>query len=229
MKQVVLISCLLITGCARCTERAPAPRHKRQTDLRSVLMVVFPEYRGARVTSGEARLTRVVNGPAAEAEAAAVKALEANQFVRQAQLWVRAPYQARIAGTQWVIAVSLDASIVERLYMSPAAMSTGDMTMWYPRGAEARRVEREVFDLQLAYDTSADTRAIFLTRQLVRLLLSNGQWRAVSLPVNWEQDGGASDAAFDAALTEQGTNATISIHRAGLTVSLHYSLVTDEP
>lgn len=230
MKHVVLISCLLITGCARCGSREATPaRQKRQTDLRSVLMLAFPEYRGARVTSGEASLSRVVEGPDDEAEASAVKTLTANQFERQGEKWVRAPYQVRVSGKRWVVTVPLDASVVERLYMSPAAMSTSDMTMWFPRGEAARKVEREVFDFRLAYLATADTRAVFLTRQLVRLLLSNGQWQPQTLPADWEQDGGASDLAFDASLIEQSTRGTITIHREGATVSLHYSLVTDEP
>ncbi len=223
---LVLLGAVLIT----CTKSAPPepPHTKRQTDLRSTLIVIYPEYRGTRVSRGEARLTRIVKGPAEDAAAIATETLKANQFVKDGAAWVRAPHQVFIDGTQWVVTVPLNQPTVEKLYMAPTAMSTGDLTMWFPRGAKAPATVREQFDLTLEYLAQPEGRSVFLTRQLIRLLLGNSQWQASLLPVDWDNDAGTSDGPFDARLEEQSTHASLEIHRLGPSVSLHFTLVTDE-
>ncbi len=218
---------LLISSCARCQGTPERPHTKREIDLRSTLLIAFPEYRGAQVTSGSARLTRTVKGSASEAEAAALKTLEANQFTRNGQLWSRPPYTAWVSGSTWAVSVPLDDATVGKLYMAPTSMSSGDLAMWYPREPAKFAIEREVFDFELHYEATPD-RAAFLTRQLIRLLLGSGQWRALEIPSDWDVDGG-QPPEFDARLEQLSTHATLKVHRAASAVTVEYSLVTDEP
>lgn len=178
--------------------------------------------------SGQATLTRTVTGPATEAAKLARSTLEVNQFAPQGPRWVRVPYQATIEGRTWAMSVPLDQATVEKLFAAPTAMSTRDLAMWFPRGA-ALPTEREVFELSLTYEAT-EARAIFLTRQLVRLLLGSGQWRARLLPAAWATDDGTTTHdAFEARLEEVTTHAVVSVRREGGSVELHYTLVTDEP
>jgi hypothetical protein len=156
----------------------------------------------------------------------AVKTLETNHFVASGQSWVRDPYLAQISGTTWVLSVPLNQPTVERLYSAPTSMSTADLAMWYPR-EKSVVIEHEVFDLTLNYTTSPPMRAEFLMRQLVRLLMGNGQWRSSALPTGWDVDGGQPQP-FDVRFDELSTKATLRVHREGADVSLQYTLVTDE-
>ena len=234
MRLSVLISVAMLSGCARCqsagTPDAGAAHVRRQTDLRSALLIIFPEYRGTRVTSGIARLTRTVTGSADAASAAAKKTLEVNGFAssNEGAVWSRPPYEARVDGATWVIAVPLDQDTVERVYMAPTAMSTADLAMWFPRAPMPFATANEVFDLELRYDASPEPRSTFLTRQLVQLLLGSGQWRALELPEDWNVDGG-QPGLFNARLEQVSSHASFTIRREGHSVSLHYTLVTDEP
>lgn len=216
---LVLISCTKPAG--------PRVEHvKREIDLRSTLLIIFPEYRGAQVVSGAAKLTRVVAGAPQSNEALALKTLELNRFMKRGEVWVRDPFEVSIEGSTWSIAVPLDQGSVERLYMAPTAMGTADLGMWFPRD-KSIAIEREVFDVTLTYETAPFIRAEFLTRQLVRLLLANSQWRATALPDGWDVDGG-QPLPFEARLEEVTSHASLTVHREGNVVSLHYILVTDE-
>lgn len=232
MKWSALALFFVSASCSRCSEPlvidAGAPHVKRQTDLRSTLLIAYPEYRGTRVTSGRALLTRRVLGVPADAEAAAVKRLEANQFVRSGEAWVRAPYKATISGAHFTMEVPLTQETVDTLFMAPNAMGSTDMAMWFPRGAGALPVASETFELELSYVASSPHRAEFLTRQVITLLLGNSQWRAPNLPTGWAVDGG-QPAAFDTVIEQPSNHATLAIRRAEAQVFLHYTLVTDEP
>ncbi len=232
MKRCVLALLLVSSSCSRCGQPqvidAGAPHVKRQADLRSTLLVAYPEYRGTRVTSGRAVLTRRVLGEPAEAEAAAMKTLESHQFARSGEAWVRAPYKVTISGAAYAIEVPLDQDMVGKLFMAPTAMGSTDMAMWFPRGAGSMPVAFETFELELGYLASSPHRAEFLTRQLITLLLGNSQWRAPRLPLDWDVDGGQPDA-FEALLEQPSNHATLAIRRAQSEVFLHYTLVTDEP
>ncbi len=210
-----------------CSKPAPKVEHvKRETDLRSTLLIIYPEYRGARVTRGAAKLTRVVSGSASTNEALAVKTMELNRFMKRGPTWVRDPFEVSLEGSTWSIAVPLDDESVGRLYMAPTAMGTADLGGWFPRDTSIA-IEREVFDVTLDYETALESRAEFLTRQLVRLLLANGQWQAPLLPAGWDIDGG-QPLPFEARLEQLTTHALLTIRREGVAVSLHYVLVTNE-
>ena len=63
---------LAVVGCSKCGSKASVPdgavtltapgSHRRSTDLRSAIMVMYPEYRATRVVRSHATLTRHLNG-----------------------------------------------------------------------------------------------------------------------------------------------------------------------
>ncbi|MBL9039192.1 MAG: hypothetical protein JNG84_11790 [Archangium sp.] len=228
---------VVASGCAKCGASAKAstvdagvaarPHQLRQIDLRSAMMVVFPEYRGAFVKQGSAALTRTVNGPLEKfAEAAFTK----NQFTRSADgsAWLREPFVARVNAPTVAIEVPLDAPTVEKIFNAPNALSTLDLAMWLPKDA-ALETEREVFELTLTYETATEGRSAFLARQVVRLLLGNSQWTASpALGDAWDTDAGFPEV-FEATLLEASTGASVWFHREGRTVRVRYTLLTNEP
>jgi hypothetical protein len=245
-----LLAALLMTaGCSRCSKTqvvdAGAPAQvvtnepKRfSTDLRTVLITIYPEYRGTTVISGVARLTRTLVGQDDWANRA--RALYAKNRVTET------PSDSGVEGTQdlfhlriapspggatAVIELPVDGDTIGKLYTNPVSLSSMQLGQYLPR--EGVTIDRDVFDFRLEYQTSTERRASFLTRQLVELMLGNGQWKAGPLPAGWEpnfEDGGygAVPSSFEVTLTGVVDGATVTAAREGTRVTLVYRLVTSQ-
>lgn len=233
-------------GCSRCSKEtvvdAGAPvvvvkEPKRfSTDLRTVLLTIYPEYRGTNLRSGVARLTRTLVGQDDWAKRA--RELYAKNRVTEtpADAGVEGTldlFRFRIAetpgGATAVIELPVDGETIGKLYTNPASLSSMQLGQYLPR--EGVTIERDVFDFRLEYDASTEKRAAFLTRQLVELMLGNGQWKPGPLPSGWEpnlEDGGYGGVpgSFEVTLTGVVDGATVTLTRDGTRINLEYRLVT---
>jgi hypothetical protein len=201
---------------------------KRSIDLRSALLIAFPEYRGAFITEGSAVLIRRY---AALPEEALARALEANRFTAAPDGgFSRPPFHlARPAPSTLALTLPVDMATVEKVLQSPMSISSMEMGLYLPRGLE---VDDERYALTLHYRAQSPSRGAFLARQVLELLLANGQWVPGPLPDGWEprpDDGGygAVPEAFEVRLTERGSGATLDVWRDGAEVRVKYQLVTD--
>jgi hypothetical protein len=224
--RALVVTLLLLSGCARCKSAPPAPHLKRSMDLRTALILSFPEYRGAKVLDGHATLTRTVSG--VESLAPLLK-----------DLHVPPPLELRLVreGTPGELSVTLPMTdeLVGSVYSSPRAISTGEMALYFPR-AKGLVTERESFELTLHYRGSTLHRAAFLSRQVIELLLGNQQWAlrdggAEGFEPNNPEDGGYGDVPqqFTATLDEPGFGGQLEVHRDVKDITVSYRLVTDEP
>lgn len=250
MKHLVGVVLMVTAGCSRCATpvvadagapavvAAKAPR-KFSTDLRTVLLTIYPEYRGTNVRSGVARLTRTLVGGgdwtakgralfakhrATETPADAGVAASLDLF--QLQL---VPTEG---GAEASIALPVDGETMGKLYTNPASLSSLQLGLYLPR--EDVTIARDVFDFHLVYDAVTERRAAFLTRQLVELMLGNGQWTVGPLPPGWGEmppDGGYGEVpeAFEVVLTGVVDGATVRVTRDARRVVVVYRLLTFEP
>lgn len=234
------------SGCARCSKAgvvdagaAPAivveaPR-RFSTDLRSVLLTIYPEYRGTNVRSGVARLTRSYVGGAdwpgrARAHFAKNRITEApsDAGVEGTLDLFHFVFTETPGGATAVIELPVDGETMGKLYTNPASLSSALMGHYLPR--EDVTIERDVFDFVLEYEAVTERRAAFLCRQLVELMLGNGQWVASPLPAGWEPnptDGGYGGvpSTFEVTLTGAVDGATVTLTRDGARVSVVYRLL----
>jgi hypothetical protein len=234
-------------GCSRCAKDkvvdAGAPEvvvakapERFSTDLRTVLLTIYPEYRGTNLRSGVARLTRTLVGQDDWAKRA--RALYATNRVTEtpADSGVEGTldlFRFRITesagGATAVIELPVDGETIGKLYTNPASLSSMQLGQYLPR--EGVTIDRDVFDFRLEYDTSTEKRASFLTRQLVELMLGNGQWKPGPFPPGWEsnlEDGGYGGVpdSFEVTLTGVVDGATVTLKRDGARVNVEYRLVT---
>jgi hypothetical protein len=234
------------TGAERA-ERATgvdggARRTQPSTDLRTTLNSIFPEYRGASIRFGRASLTREVAPVTAAAFEAAMRG---EGYFHRADAGVGAGVDAgadlgqvfrrfgvsvqRIDERTLTAWVDIDDENVGTLLSVPKSLSTVEMGRWFPRAFAARQ---EWFETRLDYETATEDRAAFLSRQLVRLLLSNEQWRLDGEPPEGlnARNAGASNVPapreFSVQLTERNTSATIRLHRDGSHVQVVFRMAT---
>ncbi len=233
-------------GCSRCSKEtvvdAGAPvvvvkEPKRfSTDLRTVLLTIYPEYRGTNLRVGVARLTRTLVGQDDWAKRAHELYAKNRVTETPADAGVEGTldlFRFRIAetpgGATAVIELPVDGETIGKLYTNPASLSSMQLGQYLPR--EGVTIERDVFDFRLEYDASTEKRAAFLTRQLVELMLGNGQWTPGPLPAGWApnlEDGGYGGVpgSFEVTLTGLVDGATVTLTRAGTRINLDYRLVT---
>ncbi|MDP3234931.1 MAG: hypothetical protein Q8N26_19270 [Myxococcales bacterium] len=233
-------------GCSRCSREivvdAGAPvvvvkEAKRfSTDLRTVLLTIYPEYRGTTLREGVARLTRTLVGQDDWAKRAHELYAKNRVTETPADAGVEGTldlFRFRIAetpgGATAVIELPVDGETMGKLYTNPASLSSMQLGQYLPR--EGVTIERDVFDFRLEYDASTEKRATFLSRQLVELMLGNGQWKAGPLPSGWEPnpgDGGYGEVpgSFVVTLTGVVDGATVKLTRDGSRINLEYRLVT---
>ncbi|MEW5742553.1 MAG: hypothetical protein AB1938_26785 [Myxococcota bacterium] len=228
------LALLALASCVRCsTATADAgfdagQRVRRSTDLRSALLIAFPEYRGAFVTEGHAALTRRY---VALPDEAFTRAVEGNGFKAGPDGGLfRAPFHlARPSPSTVVLSMPVDMVTVEKVLQAPLALSSMELGLYLPRGLP---VAEERFELALRYQAAPPARAGFLTRQVVELLLGNGQWTMGPVPDGWAPqpgDGGygAVPESFAVTLTERSSGARLDVARDGGEVHMTYGLVTD--
>lgn len=203
MKWLVVAALVVSAGCAKCSEKpvvdagapvvvAKAPK-KFSTDLRTVILTIYPEYRGTAVKSGVARLQRTLKGKTEWQ--ARTRELFAKHHITEtpADGGLEGTFDLfhfrtdeTPTGTVATIELPVDGETLGRLYTNPASLSTLQLGLFLPR--ENVDIERDVFDFELVYVTQTEHRASFLTRQLVELMQGNGQWKLEgALPAGWSR------------------------------------------
>lgn len=250
MKWLVVAALVVSAGCAKCSEKpvvdagapvvvAKAPK-KFSTDLRTVILTIYPEYRGTAVKSGVARLQRTLKGKTEWQ--ARTRELFAKHHITEtpADGGLEGTFDLfhfrtdeTPTGTVATIELPVDGETLGRLYTNPASLSTLQLGLFLPR--ENVDIERDVFDFELVYVTQTEHRASFLTRQLVELMQGNGQWKLEgALPAGWEPnptDGGYGEVPENFTVTLKGVvdGATVTVTRELRRVTVDYRLVTYEP
>ena len=192
----------------------------RAMDLRTGLILIFPEWRGAQVIDAESRLSRTVTPLPLEWVASSEKALQAHQFVPSLDGGVlsaaRPPFvfssQVQGDALSQAVSIALSADDVTRIYQSPAPLSSEQMALWLPRFPN--RSYRERFELSVHY-RAQPSRAAFLIRQLVDLS-TRGLWTVKSLPIGWESpkpDGGVGSTPerFELTLDEKDSGSSMTL------------------
>lgn len=235
-----------LSSCARCAPSSAttpdagvsaavqlpvaAPAHaKHSVDLRTALLVAYPEYRGTTILEGHSALRRTYE---ALPEDAWAKSVKANGFVDVDGGLTRKPFLLeRPAPNVAVLSMRVDGEVVEKVFEAPMALSSMEMGLYLPRGLP---VAGETYELYLHYGVMPHRRAGFLSRQVVELLLRNGQWTLDATPEGWgpqPDDGGYGEVPehFMVTLKEAGRPATLKVQRDAGEVRLTYSLVTDAP
>ncbi|MER2562865.1 MAG: hypothetical protein ABTQ32_19210 [Myxococcaceae bacterium] len=250
MKWLVVAALVVGAGCAKCSEKpvvdagapvvvAKAPK-KFSTDLRTVILTIYPEYRGTAVKSGVARLQRTLKGKTEWQSR--TRELFAKHHIAEtpADGGIEGTFDLfhfrtdeTPTGTVATIELPVDGETLGRLYTNPASLSTLQLGLFLPR--ENVDIERDVFDFELVYVTQTEHRASFLTRQLVELMQGNGQWKLEgALPAGWEPnptDGGYGEVPENFTVTLKGVvdGATVTVTRELRRVTVDYRLVTYEP
>lgn len=235
----VLVTLLAAFACRRRGEEPP-PRDAgfaptRSMDLRTGLILIFPEWRGAQVVAAESRLSRTVTPLPSGWVSSSEKTLQTHQFAASLDGGVlsatRPPFVfvSHAQGEVLVqeVSVVLTADDVTRIYQSPAPLSSEQMALWLPTFSSSGYSER--FALSVHY-RAPPTRASFLTRQLVDLS-TRGLWQVKSLPEGWQPprlDGGfgAVPERFELILEEKDSGATMNVKRDGEDVWVRYVLPT---
>lgn len=248
--RVVLVVLLGAVGCSRCGGAAapdagaqPAVVEKEprrfSADLRTVVLTIFPEYRGTNLRSAVTRLTRTYRAkPDWLSEARAVFAQNRvtetgsdgglsgtlDQFQFSSSLLPEGRVKA-------VIELPISGDTLGQLYTNPASLSSLQLGLYLPRSVP---IERDVFEFDLVYDAVTERRAAFLTRQVVELMLGNMQWRPEPFPEGWEPnlpDGGYGGvpAQFELTLTGVVDGAQVTVKRDGVHISITYRLLAFEP
>lgn len=207
----------------------------RSMDLRTGLMLIFPEWRGAEVVDAQVRMERKVTPIPSDWARQSETVLKKNQFEVTASdtsvKGFRAPFAFASSeeGQQLVqrVGMALSSEDITRVFQSPAPLSSEQLTLWFPPFPKSHYTEE--FALYLHY-RAQPKRAAFLTRQLVDLSTA-GLWKVQKLPEGWgpaKPDGGYGDVpdAFELLMVEKGTAATIALKKAQDEVWLTYRLVT---
>lgn len=209
-------------------DAAPA-RVKHSVDLRTALLVAFPEYRGTTILEGHAALKRRYESLP---EDAWTKAVKGNGFVEVDGGFGRGPFRLeRPAPDAVVLSMGVDGEVMQKVFEAPLALSSMEMGLYLPRGLP---VAEESYELALHYGAMPHRRAGFLSRQAVELLLRNGQWKLDSTPEGWGADpgdGGFGEVPehFKVTLREVGRPAVLTVQREAGEVWVTYTLVTDAP
>ncbi len=239
---------LLLVSCSRCAGPKPAPIDAgvtvrvpttHSTDLRTVLLISYPEYRGTNFKSGVARLTRTYSGDGDWSartrelfKTNRVNELPSADGVEGMLDLFRLKVVPTPGGAVGTISLPVDGETLSRLYTNPASLSTMQLGLYLPRKDVV--IARDVFDFDLDYDAVSERRASFLTRQLVELMLGNSQWKVGPLPEGWGPppgDGGFGSVPdeFTVQLTGVVDGAVVTVKRQGRSVKVNYQLVTFEP
>lgn len=246
-----LVAALALGGCSRCAAKdvpdagaavavAPPVGPKRfSTDLRTVLLTIYPEYRGTNVKEASAKLTRSLEGaadwPARTRELFAknrVTEVPADGGVEGTFDLFHLRVEPGATGATATIELPVDGETLGKLYTNPNSLSTLQLGLFLPR--ENVTITRDVFDFHLEYVTTTERRAAFITRQLVELMQTNLQWKLVTaVPEGWQPnptDGGygAVPEQFTVKLVGVVDGAEVTVTRELQRVTAHYRLVTFE-
>lgn len=219
-------------GCPSC---ALSLRQAHPTDVRTALMTLFPEFRGAVLTGGSAELVRELEWMVPEGQAleqVLAPLVRAKGFAPPdggvpGVVGVRGPFtlHATAEGGHLRLAARLpvDNDDVAQIYQSPAPLSTEVMGTFLPVPDGAKPIS-ERFTLSIDYQ-AREVRADFLVRQMVDLLRT-GEWKAGPLPEGWEPDRrpdggvGGVPAKFELSVTRAAPATLVRVVRDGAKVHL---------
>ncbi|MBX5481270.1 MAG: hypothetical protein IRZ16_05385 [Myxococcaceae bacterium] len=216
---------LTATGCRWCGETSAAdagvdagakagtaqPRGALTgIDLRSALILIFPEYRGAGVHGARAWVERTLNVPGTTAiepllaEPAKAKGFTGLKVEGDTLSASRPPFGLKATRAPGQVQESLDIRLapeeVQKLFTAPTALGSEQLQYMLPK-PEGARVVRDTFNMELAY-VAKPGRANFLVRQLVEGLITVG-W-SPDAPLNWpgpNPDGGVGDIPLQTTVT----------------------------
>lgn len=230
MRWLLLLS--LLSGCAKCGGEAvdagvdAGARVRRSTDLRTVLIQGYPEYRDTALLDSRAKVTRTIPGLTPQLRDEGLAKLK----------WLRSD-----AGSGWDLnrfhleqpapdtlqmTLPLTVEDVGHQFMSPIGLSSMEMAMYLPRQLP---IGEETFELDLHYSSSAE-RCLMRVRQAVTLLIANGQWKVTKAPPEWSPDAAADEGLPEEFSVEVTSveGAKLTFHRTRGQVRVHYALVTVE-
>lgn len=245
------MAAVALGGCSRCGGKevpdagaavavVQPPAGKRfSTDLRTVLLTVYPEYRGTDVKLATAKLTRTLEG-GGDWSARARELFAKNRVTETpADGGVEGTFdlfhlrvEPTATGATASIELPIDGETLGKLYGNPNALSTLQLGLFLPR--ENVTISRDVFDFHLEYVVMSERRATFITRQLVELMQTNLQWKLVGpTPEGWQPnptDGGYGEVPeqFTVKLVGVVDGAEVTVTREIRRVTVHYRLVTFE-
>lgn len=232
MRWLLLLS--LLSGCTKCGGGGAVDagvdsgaRVRRSTDLRTVLIQGYPEYRDTALLESSARVTRTIPGltPSSRDEGLAKlrwltsdagSGWDLNRF-----------HLEQIAPDTLQLTLPLSVDDVGHQFMSPVGLSSMEMAMYLPRQLP---IGAETFELDLHYSSSAE-RCRMRVRQAVSLLIANAQWRVTQAPPEWSPDAAGDEALpeeFTVEVTSVVDGARLTFNRARGQVRVHYRLVTVE-
>lgn len=251
---------LLSTGCARCGGRSaadagavgptavapPAPSIAQSVDLRTVLLHIFPEYRGVTAFEGTVSLTRRFSGEG-DAQAMVAAVAPRNGFTRAVDGgagWTRGPYQLTVekagADTLVRLAFSFDGETMQRVMEAPTPVSSLELGLLLPTGAPGLAFVREDYLARVTWKAFPLARAGFLAKQVYGLLAANGQWAVVKaypetldgglLPGegDGDEDGGVGEAvAVEGQLRSTASGAVVTVRRKFRQGQVDFALRTD--
>lgn len=205
------------------------------TDLRSALILIHPEFRGARIESGRTALVRILEWPEQtsllEALEPALKARGHQNISGDAQnVTARHPpmmFEAGRDGAQVTLGMTLplDEETVGRILHSPSPMGTEHLGSLLP-ALPGAHITDEVYVMEIAYTAKPD-RANFLVRSLMEDMQTLG-WEPTAPLVGWDTprlaDGGVGPvpSTFDVTVVSPHTGGRLQIVRNAGEVKLRY-------
>ena len=245
----MLFAALLSASCARCSKSAAAPdagcvscelslRQTHPTDVRTALMAIFPEFRGASLTGGSAELARDLEWTPPEGkslEEVLAPLVRAKGFSppdggKAGCIGVRGPLSLHATAARGHLLLTarlpVDNDDVAQIFQSPAPLSTEVLGTFLPVPEGARAVS-EHFTLFIDYQ-AREVRADFLVRQMVDLL-QGGRWTVAEFPAGWEPDRradggvGGIPAKFELEVSRPAPATSVRVVRDG--VKVHIELV----
>ena len=216
--------CLVFAGCARCgssatPDAAPRAEHeqRKHIDVRSALLLAYPEYRGTATLETRVRYQRVMPGLTDEALAAEARRLH---WQPADGGWTLANLQVeRVAPDTLEISLAYDTEQLAYLYVTPNSLTSAEFAYYLPKVPATH--ERFFFDVR--YVTSPE-HAQNLVEQAVRVMRETSQW---SLDGGGPTPSDAGLAPHDETFVVDGVNgAHLTFQRSGGKVFVEYALET---
>jgi len=222
----------LLSGCAKCGGTTvdagvdSGARVRRSTDLRTVLIQGYPEYRDTALLDSSARVTRVIPGLTPQLRDEGLAKLKWLPSDAGSGWDLNRFHLEQLAPDTLQMTLPLTVEDVGHQFMSPVGLSSMEMAMYLPRQLP---IGEEKFELDLHYSSSAE-RCLIRVRQAVTLLIANGQWKVTKAPPEWSPDAAADEGLpedFSVEVTSV-EGAKLTFHRTRGQVRVHYALVTVE-
>ncbi|MFT3713721.1 MAG: hypothetical protein QM817_39180 [Archangium sp.] len=226
----MLLVLLSLSACSKCGSQssadaavdagpARAGTSAHSVDFRTVIVWIFPEYRGTAVLETTATLTRQVPGLTAAQRDAGLASLRWEDAEDGG--WRFSTFHlSQVSDDTLALTVSYDVEQLGHLYIAPTGLTTEEFGLYFPRNVKPGR---EHFDFNVRYASSPE-RSRELIRQAATLLVASKQWKLVTPPDEWTD---AMPASTTEMVVLQGTDgATITYERTGGRVFAHYALDT---